>query len=92
MKFFLNLGNQLQRCLKCFRMLVEMQLYVMHASLNGLKVQDFAGEPKCEFVTQNLDTFLKVYELEFANSVIILQSMQCQLHSNEEDVTFFVKI
>jgi hypothetical protein len=31
-----------------------MQLYVMHASLNGLKVHDFAGEPKCEFAAKNL--------------------------------------
>jgi len=38
-----------------------MQLYVMHATLNGLKVQDFAGGPKSEFVPQNLETFVKVY-------------------------------
>jgi hypothetical protein len=56
-------------------MLVEMQLYVMHASLNGLKVQDFAGEPKSEFVAEHLETFPKVYELEFADSVITLQFM-----------------
>ena len=37
-------------------MLVEM-----HASLNGLKAQDFAGGPKSEFVAQNLETFVKVY-------------------------------
>jgi hypothetical protein len=73
-------------------MLVEMQLYVMHTSLNGLKVADFAGEPKCESVAQNLETFVKVYELQFADSVITLQSMQCQLHCNEEDVILFVKI
>jgi len=33
----------------------------MHATLNGLKVQDFAGGPKSEFVPQNLETFVKVY-------------------------------
>jgi hypothetical protein len=66
---------------------------VCHACIfNSLKVQDFAGEPKCEFVAQNLETFLKVYKLEFADSVITLQSMQYQLHSNEECVRFFVKI
>jgi hypothetical protein len=53
---------------------------------------DFAGEPKCEFIPQNLETFLKVYELEFADSVITLQCIQYQLHSNEEYVRFFVKI
>jgi hypothetical protein len=41
-------------------MLVEIKLYVMHASLNGLNVQDFAGEPKSEFVAQNLESFVKV--------------------------------
>jgi hypothetical protein len=65
-------------------MLVEMQLYVMHASLNGFKVRDFAGEPKSEFVAQNLETFVKVYELLVADSVITLQFMQYQLQSNEE--------
>jgi len=49
-------GNQLQRHIKYFKMLVEMKLYIMHASLNGLKVQDFACEPKSEFVPQNLET------------------------------------
>jgi hypothetical protein len=44
-------------------MVVDMKLYVMQASLNGLKVWDFAGEPKSEFVPQNLETFVKVYEL-----------------------------
>jgi len=54
--FFNKLGNQPQRHVKCFNMLVEM-----HASLNGLKAQDFAGGPKSEFVAQNLETFVKVY-------------------------------
>jgi hypothetical protein len=69
-----------------------MQLYVMHASLNGLKVQDFACEPKSEFVPQHLETFPKVYKLEFADSVITLQFMQYQQHSHKEYVRFFVKI
>jgi len=73
-------------------MLVEMKLYVMHTSLNGLKVQDFAGEPKSEFVPQKLETFVKVYKLVVAGSAITLQFMQNQLHSNEEYVRFFVKI
>jgi len=73
-------------------MLVEMQLYVMHASLNGLKVQDFAGEPKREFVAHNLGTFVKVYDLVVTHSVITQQFMQYQLHSNDEYVRFFVKI
>jgi len=73
-------------------MSVEVKLYVMHASLNGLKVQDFAGEPKNEFVPQILETFVKVYELVVADSVITLQFMQYQLRSNEEYVRFFVKI
>jgi hypothetical protein len=42
-------------------MLVEMQMYVIHASLNGLKVQDFAGGPKSEFVAQNVGTFQNFY-------------------------------
>jgi hypothetical protein len=73
-------------------MLVEMQLYFMHAALNGLKVQDFGGEPKSEFVAQNLETLVKDYEQVVANSVITLQFVQYQLHSNEECVRFFVKI
>jgi len=63
-----------------------------HASLNGLKAQDFAGEPKSEFVAQNLETFVKVYKLMVTDSVITLQFMQYQLHSNEEYERFFVNI
>ena len=69
-----------------------MQLYAMHAPLNGLKVQDFAGEPKSEFVAQNVKTFVKVYELVDAESVITVQFTQYQLHSNKEYVRFFVNI
>jgi hypothetical protein len=57
------------RHVKCFKLLEEMQLYVMHVSLNRLKFQDFAGEPRSEFVAQNLETFLNVYELVVAESV-----------------------
>jgi hypothetical protein len=74
------------------KMLVEMQLYVIHASLNRLKVQDFAGEPKSEFIAQNLATFVTFYDLVVTNCVITQQFMQYQLHSNEEYVRFFVKI
>jgi len=73
-------------------MLVEMQLYVMHASLNGLKVQDFAVEPKSEFVAKNLGTFVKVYDLVVTDSVITQQFMQYQLHNNEQYVRIYVKI
>jgi len=73
-------------------MLVEMQLYVMLASLNGLKVQDLAVEPKCLFITHNLGTFVKVSDLVVTHSVIIQQFMQYKLHSDEEYVRFFVKI
>jgi len=73
-------------------MLVVMQLYVMHASLNVLKVQDFAGEPKCEFVAQNLETFVKVYELLVADPVITLRFMRYQLDSIKVYVRVFVKI
>jgi hypothetical protein len=69
-----------------------MQLYVMHASLNGLKVQDFAGEPKSEFFAQNSGSFVKVYDLVVTDCVITQQFMQYQLHNNEEYVRFFVKI
>jgi hypothetical protein len=69
-----------------------MKLYVMNATLNGLRVHDFACESKSEFVSQNLGTFVIVYELVVTDSVITLQYMQYQLLSNEEDVRFFVKI
>ena len=69
-------------------MLVEIQLYVMLASLNGLKVQDFADEPKSEFIAQNFGTFVKVYDLVVTQSVITQQFMQYQLQSNEEYVRF----
>jgi hypothetical protein len=64
----------------------------MHASLNGLKVQDFASETKSEFVAQNLETSIIVYEIVVRDSVITLQFMQYHLHSNEEYVRFFLKI
>jgi hypothetical protein len=35
----------------------------MHASLYVSKLKDFACESKSEFVAQNLETFVKVYEL-----------------------------
>ena len=73
-------------------MLVEMQLYVILASLNGLKVQDFAGEPKSLFITHNLGTFVKVYDLVVKHSVITQQFMQYKLHSDEEYERFFLKI
>ena len=66
---------------------------VCHAYIfEWLEVQDFAGEPKSEFVAQNVKTFVKVYELVDAESVITVQFTQYQLHSNKEYVRFFVNI
>jgi len=66
---------------------------VCHAYIfEWLEVQDFAGEPKSEFVAQNVKTFVKVCELVVTDSVITLQFMQYQLHSNEKYERFFVDI
>ena len=69
-----------------------MELYVMHASLNGLKVQDFAGDPNSESVALNFKKVAEVYELVATGSLITLQFMQYQLHSNGEYVRFFMKM
>ena len=64
----------------------------MHASLNGLKVQDFAGDPDSESVALNFKKVAEVYELVATGSLITLQFMQYQLHSNGEYVRFFMKM
>jgi hypothetical protein len=61
---------------KMLQLLEKMQLYIMHAFLNGLKFQDIAGETKSEFVVPNLEAFVNIYELVVADSVITPHFME----------------